>query len=126
MPIATLHLPQPIRRRHAIAPRDYGRRDRAIELYESGRFTDSVRETFGYLLSDVEIPNLTETLICFVQGSARVRAHIEGTEMVLRTVLSPESQATAALRFFLTRLSSGRCSSRACAVMKSRSNFATS
>lgn len=109
MPIATLHLPQPIRRRHAIAPRDYGRRDKAIELYEAGRYQDSVREAFAYLLPGVEIPDLTHAPVCFVQGSARVRAQFEGSEMVLRTVLAaigPDSQATAALRFFLTRLSS--------------------
>lgn len=109
MPIATLHFPQPIRRRHAIAPRDYGRRDRAIELFESGRYTDSVCETFAYLLPGIEIPDLKTAPFVFVQGSARVRAHIEGSEMVLRTVLAAlgaDSQATAALRFFLTRLSS--------------------
>jgi len=109
MPIASLQLPQPIRRRHAIAPRDFGRRDRAIELYEAGEFHDSVCETLAYLLPGQGVPDLRREAFSFVQGSARVRIHIDGDEIVLCTVLAAlnaDSQATAALRFFLTRLSS--------------------
>lgn len=108
MAIHSVDLPQPIRHRPLVAPRDYARRDRAIELFEAQQYVDAVHETLAYLLPGVTIPDLTCEPLCFVQGSARVRAHIEGDHLVLTTVLAalaPEAQATAALRFFLSRIS---------------------
>jgi len=108
MSIASLQCPLPIRRRAAVAPRDYARRDRAIESFEAGQHQESIGETLGYLLPDIRIPDLASDALCFVQGSARVRIHIEGDELVLTTSLAalrPDAQSTAALRFFLTRLS---------------------
>lgn len=108
MPISSLICPQPIRRRPAIAPRDYARRDRAIESFEAGEYLTAVHETLGYLLPGVAIPDLGREALCFVQGSARVRVHLVGDELTLATALmslQPESQSTAALRYVLTRLS---------------------
>lgn len=108
MPIAYLDLPQPIRRRPLVAPRDFARRDRAIELFEGQHYAEAVRETLGYLLPGIAIPDLTGEPLCFVQGSARMRASIDEHGFALTTVLAalqPESQATAALRFFLSRIS---------------------
>jgi len=45
MPIVSLLCPEPIRRRLAIAPRDYARRDRAIEAFEAGQSLEAVSET---------------------------------------------------------------------------------
>lgn len=109
MPIAALSLPAPIRRRPVIAPRDYALRDRAIERYEAGQYLDAMRTTLAYILPDAEIPPLDTDEFSFVQGSARVRVRLEGNRLTLCTVLAemvPETQATAALRYFLTRLSS--------------------
>lgn len=108
MSIATLQCPAPIRRRLAVAPRDYAQRDRAVESFESGRYLEAVRESLGYLLPGVSVPDLAHESLCLVQGSARVRMHIDGDSLVLTTALAalnPQAQTTAALRYFLTRLS---------------------
>ncbi len=108
MSIASLQCPQPIRRRLTVAPRDYARRDRAIESFEAGDFLTAVRETLGYLLPGSETPVFAAGALCFVQGSARVRVHLDGDELALTTALmslTPEAQSTAALRYVLTRLS---------------------
>lgn len=108
MAISTLDLPQPIRRRPQVAPRDFAKRDRAIELFDAGDYAESVAETLRYLLPGVPIPDLTAEALCFEQGSARVRAEIDAQGFSLSTVLAaltPEAQVTAALRFFLSRIS---------------------
>lgn len=108
MAISTLDLPQPIRHRPQVAPRDFAKRDRAIELFDAGHYAESVRETLSYLLPGVLIPDLISEPLCFEQGSARVRAEIDGDSFALSTVLAaltPDAQATAALRFFLSRIS---------------------
>lgn len=109
MPIAALSLPTPIRRRPVIAPRDYALRDRAIELYESGQYAEAMQATLAYILPEAQIPALEQQEFSFVQGSARVRVRLDDARLSLCTVLAelvPETQATAALRYFLTRLSS--------------------
>jgi hypothetical protein len=108
MSIASLQCPQPIRRRLTIAPRDYARRDRAIESFEAGDYLTAVRETLGYLLPGAEAPVFADGQMCFVQGSARVRVQLHGDELALTTALmalTPQAQSTAALRYVLTRLS---------------------
>ena len=108
MPISSLYCPLPIRNRQVVAPRDYGRRDRAIELFAELRHHDAVRETLAYLLPGLAIPDLNQEAFCFVQGSARVRIQIVEDQLAVSTVLAalkPAAQATAALRFFLTRIS---------------------
>jgi hypothetical protein len=108
MSIVSLLCPQPIRRRTAVAPRDYALRDRAIENFESGKYLESVTETLRYLLPGVSLPALSEQPLCFVQGSARVRLDIDGQSLRLSTALASlreDSQSTAALRYVLTRLS---------------------
>lgn len=108
MAISTLDLPQPIRRRPQVAPRDFAKRDRAIELFDAGHYAESVAETLRYLLPGVPIPDLSVEALCFEQGSARVRAEIDAQGFALSTVLAaltPEAQVTAALRFFLSRIS---------------------
>jgi len=109
MSITSLHLPAPIRRRQHHAPSDHARRDRAVELFESGSLRESVCETLAYLLPGTAVPDLVGEPLCFVQGSARVRVGIERDELAVGTVLAAlqdGSQATAALRYFLTRMSS--------------------
>lgn len=108
MSIASLQCPLPIRHRLAVAPRDYARRDRAIESYEAGDYLTAVHETLGYLLPGAEAPVFVDGQMCFVQGSARVRVHIDDDSLVLSTALmalTPTAQSTAALRYVLTRLS---------------------
>jgi hypothetical protein len=109
MAIASLSLPAPIRRRPLIAPRDYALRDRAIELHDAGRHLEAVQATLAYILPDQDIPPLAQQEFSFVQGSARVRVQLKDQHLTLCTVLAelvPETQATAALRYFLSRLSS--------------------
>jgi len=56
----------------------------------------------------VELPDLSQQPLCFVQGSARVRLTINNDELRLSTALAAlreDSQSTAALRYVLTRLS---------------------
>jgi hypothetical protein len=108
MPIVSLLCPEPIRRRLAIAPRDYARRDRAIEAFEAGQYLESVSETLRYLLPRLQLPDLSQQPLCFVQGSARVRLTIDNDVLRLSTALAAlreDSQSTAALRYVLTRLS---------------------
>jgi len=109
MPIASLSFPLPIRRRPSVAPRNFIRRDRAIELFESLRFDESVCETLAYPLPELRIPDLRTQAFSFVQGSARVHLSIAGERLVVRAVLAAlpsATSATAALRYFLSRLSS--------------------
>lgn len=108
MSISSLICPPPIRQRLTIAPRDYARRDRAIESFEAGEYLTAIQETLGYLLPGAEAPVFADGKLCFVQGSARVRVQLDGEELALTTALmslNPEAQSTAALRYVLTRLS---------------------
>ena len=108
MSISSLICPQPIRARLTIAPRDYARRDRAIESFEAGDYLTAVHETLGYLLPAAEAPAFADGTLCFVQGSARVRVQLDGDSLALTTALfrlTPEAQSTAVLRYVLTRLS---------------------
>lgn len=108
MSITTIYCPRPIRRQHAYAPRDHARRDRAVELFESGQYPAAVDETLAYLLPGVALGDISREPLCLVQGTARVRVHIDNGAIVISTVLAaltPDSNATAALRYFLTRLS---------------------
>lgn len=108
MSISSLICPQPIRARLTIAPRDYARRDRAIESFEAGDYLTAVRETLGYLLPGADAPVFADGKLCFVQGSARVRVQLDGDSLALTTALfrlTPEAQSTAVLRYVLTRLS---------------------
>lgn len=109
MPIQSLQCPLPIRHRIPVAARDYAQRDAAIALYEEGRYRDAVCETLTWMLPGWSIPEQLGEPFYFVQGSARVRVRIEDEELVLTTALAAlrsDSQATALLRFVLSRLSS--------------------
>ena len=109
MAITSLTFPQPIRRRRPAAPRDYARRDHAIELYDEGRFLEAAREALAHLLPGLVIRDLERDPLYLSQGTARVRVHIEGGYLVLSTVLAqlgPKSNVVAALRYYLTRVSS--------------------
>ncbi|MFB9067490.1 hypothetical protein [Pseudofulvimonas gallinarii] len=109
MAITSLYLPPTLRRPIPFAPRDHLRREKAIELYEAGEHRAAIDEAIGYLLLPGQpAPDLTNTPLCLVQGTARVRLHIEDERLVVRAVLgalSMEGSATAALRHFLSRLS---------------------
>jgi hypothetical protein len=108
MPIATFDCPPAIRRPYVAVPRDHRRRDDAVEAFEAGDYAAAVAETLGYLLPNLPIPDLSTQSLCFAQGSARVRVRMENGELVLSTALAtlqPDAHATAAMRYFLTRLS---------------------
>lgn len=108
MAIASLQFPSPIRRRLTVAPRDYEQRDRAVELYEAGEHLAAVHETLRYLLPALPPHDLASGPLCFVQGTARVRLRLEDGRLVVSTALlalRDDAQATALLRYALTRLS---------------------
>lgn len=108
MAIASLQFPPPLRRRLSVAPRDYERRDRAVELYEAGDFLGGVHEALRYLLPALPPHDLSAGPLCFVQGTARVRVRLEDGELVVSSALlalRDETQATALLRYALSRLS---------------------
>ena len=108
MSLAFLHCAQPIRRRLPFQPRDYARRDRAIELFEAQQYHDALRETLIYLLQAEPAADLRTQPLCLVQGSARVhlRQHDDALDVrVVLAALNADSQATAALRYVLSRLS---------------------
>jgi hypothetical protein len=108
MSITQLLLPAPIRRRPCGGPRDHALRDGAIEHFEAGRFAAAVHDTLQYLLPGLAIPDLASAPLCFVQGSARVRLRIDGDVLQIQAPLAQlqdTTQTTAALRFFISRLS---------------------
>jgi hypothetical protein len=108
MSIATLRVAPPVLHRQAFAPRDHGARDLAIESFEAGRHRDAVGQTLRYLLPDANVPDAAEQPFHFVQGSARIRLRLGADSLHVTAALAalkPEAQATAALRFFLTRIS---------------------
>lgn len=108
MSITSILCPPPIRKRLTVAPRDYARRDRAVELYEAGDYLAAIHETLAYLLPAIAIPDLAQAPLCFVQGSARVRVRLADDKLSITTALmalKPDGQSTAALRYALSRLS---------------------
>lgn len=108
MPLASLHCPPPLRHRLPLTPRDHARRDLAIELFDSQQYGQAVRETLRYLLADAASADFAGDDFHFVQGSARVHLRLDGDGLRITSTLAtftPQTQATAALRYFLTRLS---------------------
>lgn len=107
MGIASLHCPLPVTRRAPLAARDYGRRDRAVELFDAQRYHEAIGETFAYLIPGIDVPDLATGPLCLVQGSARVHARIDDGALVVSSTLAqltPGTQTIAALRYVLTRL----------------------
>jgi hypothetical protein len=105
MSITSLYLPRPLRRSIAHTPRDHARRDRAVELFESGERLAAIGESIAYLVSGIAPPDLAREPLCLVQGSARIRMHVDGNRFQLSAVLAtltPDSNATAALRHFVS------------------------
>jgi hypothetical protein len=109
MGIASLTIPAPIGRREPPQARDYGRRDRAVELFDERRYREAIAETFAYVIPGVAVPDLEREALCLVQGSARVRARIDGAALVVSATLAALDPAAprpiAALRYALARLS---------------------
>jgi len=108
MPLASLHCPSPLRRRQPLTPRDHARRDLAIELFDAQQYGQAVRETLRYLLADTAAADFIGDEFHFVQGSARIHLRLDGAGLRIASTLATftaETQATAALRYFLTRLS---------------------
>ena len=109
MSITSVHLAKPVRHRQPLIPRDHARRDRALELFESGEHGAAAREALGYLLPEHQVPDITTTPFCFTQGTARVRVRVEAGDLELSSVIAavrPDSNLAAALRYCLTQLSS--------------------
>ncbi len=108
MSIAVLSCPAPIRHRTPVAPLDYDLRDRAISAYEAQQYPEAIRLTLAYMLPGEQIPDLSNEALQVVHGSARIHVHTDSGSLVLSTVLAQlreDSQATAALRYYLSRLS---------------------
>ena len=83
------------------------RRDHAIHLFEQGELHAALNETLAYLMPAAEPPDLARQPLCLVQGSARVRLHLDGTDLHCHAALArltPDSNTTAALRYLLSRL----------------------
>ncbi|HJU37923.1 MAG TPA: hypothetical protein VJ724_00010 [Tahibacter sp.] len=105
MSITSLYLPRPISRPPAHTPRDHARRDRAVELFERGERLAGIAEAIAYLVPGVVVPDLAREPLRLVQGSARLRLHVDGERLCLSTVLAtltPDSNAVAALRHFVS------------------------
>lgn len=106
MAISSLTLPAPIRQRLSVAPRDFYRRDHAVELFEQGDALGGAIEALRYLLPGMEIGDLMSPLR-LVQGTARVYVSVADDILTVRAHLAAlgDPPSTAALRFFLTRIS---------------------
>ena len=102
-----LYCPPPVRRAPLFIARDHVRRDHAIHLFERGELHAALNETLAYLMPAAEPPDLLQQPLCLVQGSARVRLHLDGDHLQCRAALArltPDSNTTAALRYLLSRL----------------------
>ena len=109
MPIHALNFPVPIRRTTRPAPRDHARRDRAIELFDAGDAESGIQESLAYLLPDRSIADLRTAPLRFAQGAASIDVARDGSELVITATIASindSAATTAALRFFLSRLSS--------------------
>jgi hypothetical protein len=108
MSIISLEFPMPVRRRLDVAPRDFARRDCAIQLFESNEYLAAIAETLAYLLPSTDVPVQLAQPLCLIQGSARAHVAITSGELHVSAALirvTENSQSVAALRFFLSRLS---------------------
>ena len=107
MTLPTLYCPPPVRRAPLFIARDHMRRDHAIHLFEQGELHAALNETLAYLMPAAEPPDLARQPLCLVHGSARVRLHLDGTDLHCHAALArltPDSNTTAALRYLLSRL----------------------
>lgn len=109
MAITSLFLPPTLRRPIPYAPRDHLRREQAIALYEGGDHIGGINEAIAYLLLPGQPqPDLARGPLCLVQGTARLRLHIDDGRLRGRAVLGElgdGSGTTAALRHFLASVS---------------------
>ena len=108
MPLASLHSPPPIRRKTLAHKPDYEVLDTAISLFGEGRYAESLQKTLEHLFANREVPDLAASTFTFPQGSSRVTVKLEDQQLsvIIPLVrLAPESNATAALRFLLTKIS---------------------
>lgn len=109
MPIHALQFPIPIRRPTRPTPRDHARRDRAIELFDAGEAVAAVQESLAYLLPDSDVSGFPATPLRFPQGAASIEVVLEGDALRVTAsiaTINDRAATTAALRFFLSRLSS--------------------
>lgn len=109
MALSALDLPAPIRRRPALSKRDFALRDQAIEAHERGDHLAAVDGTLAFLLPDQPPPSVASGTLCLRQGTARIRLQCSEGRLSVRALLAelpPSGRATAALRYFLARLSS--------------------
>ncbi len=109
MALTALTLPTPVRRRPVLVKRDYGLRDQAIEAHDRGEYQAAVEQTLAYLLPEHGNIDLAAGELCLVQGTARVHIALIDDRLSVSALLArlPDAdRATAALRYFLGRLSS--------------------
>jgi hypothetical protein len=109
MALNALTLPAPVRRRAALSKRNYDLRDQAIEAHDRGEHLAAVEQTLAYLLPEHGPIDLSNTPLCLQQGTARIHIELHGERLSVRALLAalPDAErATAALRYFLSRLSS--------------------
>ncbi|MBK8286221.1 MAG: hypothetical protein IPK97_15820 [Ahniella sp.] len=107
MSLSAFHCPPPIRYRRPLIARDYARRDLAIELFDRGEYVQAITETFAHAMPEVVARTPFVLPMSFAQGSSRFDVRLDGDELVLTTVLAelnPGANATALLRFALSRM----------------------
>jgi hypothetical protein len=108
MPITSLTCPPPVSRSSRPTTPDYDLLDRALELYAEGKPKESAQKVFEHLFPGRSIPDLAKEAFTFPQGSSRVTVALDGDDLEVRVPLvrlTPSSNATAALRFVLTKMS---------------------
>lgn len=105
MPITSLYFPRSLRRPLPHVARDHAQREHAAALFDEGRLIDAVDAALSYLLMPGgPRPDLAREPLCLVQGSARLRLHIDGERLLASAGLirlTENSNTVAALRYLL-------------------------
>ena len=108
MPITALTCLPPVSRSSRPTALDYDLLDSALELYAADKPREAAQRVFAHLFPGLVIPDLDKEAFTFPQGSSRVTVALDGDELTVRVPLVrlvPGSNATAALRYVLTKIS---------------------
>jgi len=107
MTISSLTCPSPVRRAVPQPPLDFELLEKAVDLFDEGQYTESLRTALGHLFPGHAIPGGPTGTFTFPQGSSRVtlRWDEQGLAVTVPLVRLPTGgRATAALRFLLTEV----------------------
>jgi hypothetical protein len=108
MTISSLTCPPTVRKPVHTPPLDYELLDKAIELFNQERYTESLQAALRHILPQHTIPEGPTGSFTFPQGSSRVsvRWDDQGLSVIVPLVKLPTGgRATAALRYLLTEIS---------------------